>query len=283
MNVYIDILFLINLMINTVILLASATVMKIKYSSLRIFIAAVVGALYSCVIFYPKMQLLYTFFAKIAAAIVISAIAFAPKNILQCFKQTAMFYAVTALFGIITLSLLYFSDIGIRLGGVISNGIFYFNIPLGYLIFSCGATYIGLIICSKLIKKSSLRSYTLITVVNHGKSVILKALVDTGNMLKDPFSGKTVMIAEAGVLSPLFDFDLNILLENTNVANSLPPGFRLIPFSSIGKQNGLLVAFVPEKIIIDNLEQKNIVTALHMGHLSKTGEYNALLNPEALC
>jgi len=283
LNVYIDILFLINLMINTVILLASATLMKIKYSALRIFTAATLGAIYSCVIFYPEMQLLYTFFSKIAAAVVISAVAFSPKNLLQCLKQTAVFYAVTALFGIMTLSILYFSDIGIRLGGVISNGIFYFNIPLGYLAFSCGATYIALILGSKFIKKSRLRSYTHITVINYGKSVDLKALVDTGNMLKDPFSGKTVMIAEAGILSPLFDFDVNLLLENIDIETTLPPGFRLIPFSSIGKQNGLLVAFVPEKIIIDNLEQKNIITALHMGHLSKSGEYNALLNPEALC
>ena len=111
----------------------------------------------------------------------------------------------------------------------------------------------------------------------------LKALVDTGNMLKDPFSGKTVMIAETGVLSPLFDFDVNQILKNLTPETSLPPGFRLIPFSSIGRQNGLLVAFVPEKTIINNLEQKNIVTALHPGFLSKSREYNALLNPEALC
>ena len=282
MNVYIDILFLVNLMINTVILLASATLMKIKYSGIRIFVAASIGALYSCIIFYPKMHILYSLMAKIAAAFLISYVAFFPKSIIQALRQTAVFYGVTALFGIIALAILYFSDIGIRLGGVISNGVFYFNIPLSYLVFSCAITYAALTAASRFMRKASLRSYTDITVVNDGKSVDLRALVDTGNMLKDPFSGKTVMIAEAGILSPLFDFDVNPLLENLSAESSLPTGFRLIPFSSIGKQSGLLVAFVPEKIIIDNLEQKNIVTALHAGHLSKTREYNALLNPEAL-
>lgn len=268
-------------MINTVILLAAATLMKIKYSAIRLFFSATLGAIYSCVMFFPKLELLYTIFAKILAAVIISYIAYAPKGIIQCVKQTGVFYGVTAIFGITSLGLLYFTDIGIKLGGVISNGIFYFNIPILYLVFSCAVTYTALTLIPQFMKKYTSRTYTHITIVNGGKSVDLKALVDTGNMLKDPFSGKTVMIAEANMLSPLFDFDINKLAEST-YETSLPPGFRLIPFSSIGKKSGLLVAFVPEKIIVDNLDKTNIVTALHTGKLSKNHEYNALLNPEAL-
>lgn len=269
-------------MINTVILIAAATLMKIKYSAARLFLSAALGAIYSCVMFFPKLELLYTIFAKILAAFIISYIAYAPKNIVQCIKQTGVFYGVTAVFGITSLGLLYFTDIGIKLGGVISNGIFYFNIPILYLVFSCAVTYTALTLIPHFMKKYTSRTYTHITIVNGGKSVDLKALVDTGNMLKDPFSGKTVMIAEANMLSPLFDFDINELAESNYAETTLPPGFRLIPFSSIGKKSGLLVAFVPEKIIVDNLDKTNIVTALHTGKLSKNHEYNALLNPEAL-
>lgn len=283
MSVYIDILFLVNLMINTIILLAAATIMKIRYSPLRIFIGAALGAVYSCVVFFPEMHLMYTLAAKAAAAVIISAVAYSPGSFLQCIKQTAVFFGITAVFGIASLGALYFTDIGIRLGGVISNGIFYFNIPLSYLLFSCAATYAALSLATRFVKKSATRSYTHITIVNDGRSVNLKALVDTGNMLKDPFSGKTVMIAEAKMLEPLFDFDISALAGDGLSQNALPPGFRLIPFSSIGRKNGILVAFVPEKIIVDNLEQTNIVTALHTGPLSKSREYNALLNPEALC
>ena len=282
MSVYIDILFLINLMINTIILLAAGTVMRIRCSCVRIFLGAALGAVYACVIFFPKLQLMYTMAAKLAAAVIISAVAYAPKSILQCIKQTVAFCAITAVFGIASLGALYFTDIGIRLGGVISNGIFYFNIPLAYLLFSCAATYTALSLASHFSKKHNARSFTHITVVNDGKSVDLKALVDTGNMLKDPFSGKTVMIAEVEALEPLFEFDISTLAESSDAHSSLPPGFRLIPFSSIGRQSGILVAFVPERIIVDNLERKNIVTALHAGQLSKSREYNALLNPEAL-
>lgn len=282
-SVYIDILFLVNLMINTVILTASATLLKLKCSSLRVFFGASAGAVYSCIIFFPKLHIIYTLVFKIVAAVLICIISFAPKSIKQIIKQTVVFYATTAVFGMFSLALLYFTDIGIKLGGVISNGVFYFNIPLSYLIISCALSFIAITAADRFFKKSSMRNYTYITVINNGRSVNLKALIDTGNMLKDPFSGKTVMIAEASVLAPLFDFDINAVTGNSDDLSSLPPGFRLIPFSSIGKNDGILAAFVPEKIIINNSEQKNIVTALYTSQLSKSRDYNALLNPEALC
>ncbi len=282
-SVYIDVLFFVNLMINTVILTASATLMKLKYSPLRVFSGAFAGAVYACIIFFPELHILYTLIFKIIMAMLISFISFAPKSFKQLAVQTAVFFGTTAVFGILSLALLYFTDIGIKLGGVISNGIFYFNIPIVYLAASCAISYIAIVAVQRFLKKNSLRNYTHITVVNHGKSVDLKALVDTGNMLKDPFSGKTVMIAEASVMAPLFEFDIKkIIGENADLSN-LPPGFRLIPFSSIGNQSGILIAFVPEKIIINNCEQENIVAALYNSTLSKSREYNALLNPEALC
>ena len=57
-SVYIDILFFVNFMINTVILMASAALMKIKYSPARILLGAALGAVYACVIFFPKLGFL---------------------------------------------------------------------------------------------------------------------------------------------------------------------------------------------------------------------------------
>ena len=39
--------------------------------------------------------------------------------------------------------------------------------------------------------------------------------------------------------------------------------FRLIPFSSLGKQNGMLVGFKPDKVLIkfdeNEIEKKNVI------------------------
>lgn len=282
-NVYIDILFFVNLMINTVILTASASLLRIKYSPPRLFLGALTGAVYACIIFFPEVHILYTFIFKIIMAVVISVISFSPKSFKQAVKQTAVFFGTTAVFGLFTLATLYFTDVGIKLGGVISNGVFYFNIPILYLAASCTAAYAAIISVQKFLKKSSVRNYTDITIINRGKSVELKALVDTGNMLRDPLSGKTVMIVETKAAAPLFEYDIEKIASEDSDLDALPQGFRVIPFSSLGNKNGVLIAFVPERILTNDRELKNTIAAFYNSTLSKSHEYNALLNPEALC
>ncbi len=281
-SVYIDVLFFVNVMINTVILLSTATVLKIKYSSFRIFIGAVIGAVYACVVFFPEIRFIYSVMFKAAAAMIICVISFAPKTFRQCIIYTAAFYATTAFFGVAALALLYFTDIGIRLGGVISNGVFYFNIPISYLIFSCAVSYAAICIGDRMLKRRSRRRYSVITISKGGRSVSLRALVDTGNMLRDPISGKAVIIADVHAVAPLFEFDVEKYTDADSEFVSLPPGFRLIPFSSVGKSNGLMIAFVPDCVKIDDNVRSDIVTALCGGVLSKNRDYDALLSLEAL-
>lgn len=280
-SVYIDILFFVNFMINTVILMASAALMKIKYSPARILLGAALGAVYACVIFFPKLGFLYTLGARAAVAAAICTAAFAPKSVRQCVKQAAVFYATTAVFGLVTLALLYFTDIGIKLGGVISNGVFYFNIPLRFLLVSCALSYAAITLVQRFLKKSGVRSFAPVTLVVGTKSVELNALIDTGNLLKDPLSGKSVMIAEASSVAPLFDFDIANLADAGDVSH-LPAGFRLVPFSSVGRKNGILTAFVPDRVIIENSEHTDIITAICKDALSASRDYDALLSPEAL-
>ena len=61
---------------------------------------------------------------------------------------------------------------------------------------------------------------------------------------------------------------------------NLPLGFRLIPFSSIGEQNGLLPAFLPDEILVNGEKKCDLVVAVFKGSLSRAGDYNALISPE---
>ena len=62
--------------------------------------------------------------------------------------------------------------------------------------------------------------------------------------------------------------------------------FRLIPFSSIGKSNGILVGFKPDKIIVKTNEEvfeiKESIVGIYNNILSSEGNYSALLNPDIL-
>ena len=61
------------------------------------------------------------------------------------------------------------------------------------------------------------------------------------------------------------------------------PKLKIIPFASLGKQNGMLVGIKPEKIEIINEqteENKNAIIGIYNKSLTKKGEYNALIGIE---
>ncbi len=274
--IYIDVLFFVNFIINICLIASAGSVMKLNLKTMRITLSSAIGAVYSCLIFVGDFNALTSVGIRICFVTLIVLTAFGRCKIRQLIKRCLVFFALTVLLGILTLAVLYFSDIGIRLGGVVKNGIFYFNIPMSLMLVSCITAYVVICLLKRIFKKTVSRSYVRITIHHLGKTVELKALIDTGNMLKDPFSGKKVLIAELGVLKPLFDFDTKAVFEDFE---NLPEGFRLIPYSSIGNNCGLIAAFVPDSVQIEKAEETNIITAVFSGSLSVGGDYNALIGP----
>ena len=62
------------------------------------------------------------------------------------------------------------------------------------------------------------------------------------------------------------------------------PKLKIIPFSSLGKQNGMMIGIKPEKIIIINEqikeEREDAIIGIYSKSLTKRGEYNALIGLE---
>ena len=279
-TIYIDILFFVNLAINLSILLCMKCILKLPMKPVRAFMGGSAGALYACLVYTVKTDALSCVAMRLLFAALIVTLSFGTGNFICILKRTLVFIALTIALGIAMLGILYFTDLGIRLGGIIKDGVFYFNIPLHYMIFCTLGAYILIFVWEKLFKKSASRSFSRVKIHHFGKAVELTALVDTGNMLSDPISGRKVLIAEAQMLSPLFNFSIENILKDSFESAYLPEGFRLIPYSSIGKKDGLLAAFVPDEVEIDSKKADNIITAVFDGALSGSGDYNALIGPD---
>lgn len=122
-------------------------------------------------------------------------------------------------------------------------------------------------------------------------------MLDTGNMLKDPITGMPVIIVQKEILKEILP---NIILDNLSkiVGGDVPQEvyndenlqyitkFRLIPFSSIGKENGMLLGFKAKKIEIEQEDIKkvidNVIVGIYEKNLSKKNEYNALIGLDLL-
>ena len=81
----------------------------------------------------------------------------------------------------------------------------------------------------------------------NGQRVNVKGLIDSGNSLTDPYMGKGVHIICFSVISKLLD-GINIYEH----------GFKLIPFRSLGKSNGLIRALTFDELIVYRADENEL-------------------------
>lgn len=130
-----------------------------------------------------------------------------------------------------------------------------------------------------------------------GQRVRLTALVDTGNSLTDPITRSPVIVAELGPMRPLFPEsvrdDLDELvrgdfgrISGLMIHSEWSARLRLIPFTSLGAESGLLVGFTPDRVRLLRPKaieiSRRVVVGLAPQTLDPAGEYHALLHPELL-
>ena len=295
--VYIDVLFLTNFLINLVLLYVTGKLASIKISGLRVFISSVLGALYSVFMFFPNLSIFYTGFAKFLSALAIVAVAYNIKGIRLYLKTLGLFYVVTLCFGGGVFALFYFTGIGSMLGAVVRNGIIYFNLPWQLLFISIALSYIIIsgvwkAVLGRVTKSSC---YINLIISYYNKQTSVRALLDTGNSLHDPISNFPVIVTEydclknilpenflKAVKSDTLNFENISCISDTVLLNKL----RIIPFSSLGKENGMLIGFRPDSVVADinetNRTIENVIIGICSVRLSKDGSFHALINPEII-
>lgn len=108
----------------------------------------------------------------------------------------------------------------------------------------------------------------------HGREVFLRALVDTGNTLRDSVTGETVLIADGLCAWELTGMTRQHLLSPVQTLTEMRDiPLRLIPYRAVGKE-GMLLALRCDKVTVDGQEAGRIVAFSPEGFAS--GEFRAL-------
>ena len=260
---------------NVAVFTATAILGKQNVKITRICFGSALGAVYACLAFVTDWQLTGFFLTKLLVTFILTAIVFKPRGIRPLLAKTALFFSVSAGYALVLLGVLYFTDIGLCFGGAVKSGVFYFNIPLWFMVpASFGAPCIAYILQKKL-SRSPLRDCFVLTIEHLGKKVRLTVLSDTGNFLQDPYNGNDVIAVEAKAVKPIF--------ENTDFSNldyiNLPPDFRLIPYSSLGNSSGTIPGFTPHSLRADGQPIFGVTIGIYAGTLCQNGEYNGVSKP----
>lgn len=195
----------------------------------RVMLAAALGAVWATLAQLPLLRFLASFGGAAAMAFVLAAVAMPPDCLRSALRAGA------ALFGG-----------ALFLGGVQLAALRLFA-GAGAAAFIAGA----LLGAMALLAATGARQKRLVTwevqvfLSAGGGEARFRALVDTGNRLREPFSGLPVLICERGVLADVLPAGYDALPPGET-----PPGFRKVGYGALGG-SGRLNCFRPELCLVD--------------------------------
>lgn len=285
MTVYLDVIFLENILMNYIILAATVVITKnqTKHNQLRLIFASIIGSTYAILLYLKVFKIYETFFAKIILSIIIVFVALNPKSVKELLKRILTFYLVSFVFGGCTVALMYLINPNKI---ILKNGVFVGTYPIKVAIIAGAIAFIVVQIVFK-INKAKVTAKDIIYTIEismHNKKTKVKALLDTGNMLKDPITNVPVIVVEEKIMKKVIPskfFEVGIGGDESEEIEMYKTRIRMIPFSSIGKENGMLMGIKVDNVkVIDydgTKEIKNVIVGIYKKNLSKNDKYNALI------
>ncbi len=239
-TIYLDVLFCVNFIIDYLLLLFVKTFLSLPCRLRRLLLGAAVGGIMSFVILLPPLPSGLSILISFAGASVVVGAAFSPLSVRCFFKAAAAFFlSGFAYCGIMMAIWTIFSSDNI----LIRNSSVYIGISPTMLVVTALFSYAVLRVIMRITGRGKITSDFCTVIVEFGtEKVTLNAKIDTGNTLKEPFSGLPVIVAVKGACKNLS------LFKDTDI-NKLAPGLRIIPFTSVGGK-GLIPAGRPDNVII---------------------------------
>lgn len=290
-TIYIDIVFLENLIMNSIIIYATSIILKIKPKLIRVVTSSAIGSIYAIISYVTELSIYTSIISKGILAIVMVYIAFNPQNMKNMWKQLLIFYLTSFVFGGVALYLIYFikpQDVFIK------NGIFVGDYALKAIFLGAIIAFIIIKISIKIVKTkiNAKDMFCKIRIKLNGKEIETKAMIDTGNLAKEPITNTPVVIVESSLLEKVLPKEILNSIDNIlagkldGVKEEYISRLRCIPFSSLGKQNGMLLGIKADEIVVEKEEEskisKNVIIGVYERSLTKRGEYRALIGLELI-
>ena len=298
MEIYADVVFAVNFFMDLFILWGAGQLACKKIRWLRLGVGSFVMALlYVLFIIYIPHTILTGALASLLLISLGVYIAFKPRRwreLAQLIGFSYIFAFALGGFGLALFSFTNFDSLMVAAGQVQQN------FSLSILLASTAAFYIAVKLLRGWYTSRAMRRQVLydVEVFVSGERQCFKALLDTGHSLLDPISSTPVIIAEFAVVKPLLPDPIKLIFYENREDDlraitqcSQDSGFigriRMIPFSALGKRNGMLIGFRSDRVEIrrgdeEQTSLREIIVGIYNCKLSGKGAYQGLLNPEIL-
>lgn len=255
-ELYVDVFFLVNFMMDFLLLLLAKKILKCSATHGNICMGSLVGSLLTClVVLLPvKSAVLKLILFHMVINIIMIYIGLRVHTLREIIRAWIALYIG-----------------GFLLGGVFTC--FYQYLKVGSLFFTGAMLSYWIVqgIWSFIISIMRLKQTECdVTLYQNGQICTIHALIDTGNSLLDPLTKQPVCIVEQRIVGKWF--------EENEIKK-----MRRIFFHSIGKNCGTLPVLELEKMCIHYEKEYWVIKpiiALCENKISSDGEYGMILNPD---
>lgn len=299
MVVYMDIVWLLNFIVDGMLILLTAFILKRKWKWYRVCLGALLGS--SMVLFAVSSisEIMNDPLIKILFSIGMILVSFGFIKGILFIKTLLVFYFSTFMVGggIVGLHYLFQSSVMYTNGVLItmSNG---FGDPISW-IFVCVCLPVIIYFSKKQVEEVEVRKIHFDELVNveikiDNKIMIIRGLIDSGNSLCDPLTQVPIMIVDitkVRQLIPQWIYEKSKSVEVLSFSKreqelSCFSRIRLVPYQVVGKSHQLLIALKPDyiKIIRPNCEERVVKAFIGLSHttLSSESDFDCLLHPKML-
>lgn len=247
--VYVDLLFLINFSMDFLCFYITSKILSVKLSAVRAVLASVVGGIYSDISLFLSFGYIWGLLIDVAVCAVMCIIAFYKrKEASRLFLHILVYFAVSmALGGFMTAIFNLLNQVDIPIDENEGDGISVISFAL-----LAGLSAIITLVTGRFFKAKSLEKKAELEIVINGKSKRLKALFDSGNLLREPISAKPCIVCDREALRDIVPFSIYVAAKNDMrmIDGASYSGIRLVPIKTAGG-NGMLVAIPADDIRIE--------------------------------
>jgi stage II sporulation protein GA (sporulation sigma-E factor processing peptidase) len=299
LSVYLDIIWALNLLFDSLLLYLSAIFLKRKIKIWRLIAGGFIGSLIILFSFTPLQTYSNHPISKLLFSVVMVLVVFGFKRLSFFIKALMTLYVTTFLIGGALIGAHYFVQFDAEMSTkVMIANVTGFGDPISWLFVMLGFP-VAWHFSKRNIEGMEMTKIQYDQIVNvtlkiNGDSYTFKGLVDSGNQLYDPITKLPVMFVSIknileGMAEPVKKMATDpeaLILGNEEFPVEWQNRLRIVPCRVVGQEHQLIVAVKPDSILIDLKNERYLcekgLVSFTMQQLSADDAFQCIVHPKML-
>ncbi|MBE5821645.1 MAG: hypothetical protein E7311_03530 [Clostridiales bacterium] len=281
MTIYLDIVLLENILMNILIIYFANYLSKKKSTMYKICISSIIGAVYYVILLLPETRFLNFYLYKIVLSLIMVFVGFKNKDIFDYISNIMFFYISSFIFGGAMYGIYY----------LVSNNSTIEFYPIKIAMLAVCITILAIKNITYYIHLNSKYSNLIYEIYIYIENRIkrLNVFLDTGNSLKDPITNKPIIVVNLESIKEILPKEIYEIAKSeiTDIQNIDNNRIHIIPYISLGNQNGLMLGYRVDTVIIKNknneiIKINSVILALNTTNLNCVKNSDGLISMEIL-